>query len=296
MQISNKEKNWLIIGGGLSLSTSLLLIVFFDFEPSYIKSRFESTDTLFIRFFLVPIVIAPVFEEILFRGFLSKSKPVRIVFFLTGLITLFLFEFKLIIISLAILTYLLYLAFLYRGNSFFLDFVILLSAVVFASMHYSPEGIFSPQDFPFFLVQFGAALMFSWLIHNGSIFIGMLGHAIWNLIGTLVVLLGLQFVNQEIAKADYGESTIIYNRVPIFSSNISSYKREDQELTAKNMSLVDIINLLDKRYLDTFNIVSPFMRYDIQISSKDTVSKTEFDHRTIQLMEGEDLIFRGDSQ
>jgi L-cysteine desulfidase len=88
---------------------------------------------------------------------------------------------------------------------------------------------------------------------------------------------------------------MVYEKVPIFYSSVSSYKIEEQELVAKNMTVFDVIKFMDERYLDTFNITTPYMKYNIQISLKGNQGSSEVNSNAIRLLEKEKLIIKRDS-
>ena len=295
MQVTVKKKNWIIVSGVLILLTSLFLTVYFDLTLPYSKSRFESTGTFFVKFFIAPLLIAPVIEELLFRGFLSRSKVVRALFLILGVGALFFFNFHWVLVSLILLTYVVYLSYYYTKIEWLLDVAILLSAFVFGSVHYSAEELNFLQTLPFFLVQFSAGLILSWVIYTKNFLSGVISHAVWNLIIVGISLYGLQFVDTTASKAAYGQSILVYEKVPIFHSSVSSFKIEDQELIAKNMTVFDVVKYMDERYLDTFNITTPYMKYDIHISLKGTPGTSDFNSNAMRLLEQEKLLIKRDS-
>ena len=295
MQVTVEKKNWIIVSGVLILLTSLFLTVYFDLTLPYSKSRFESTGTFFVKFFIAPLLIAPVIEELLFRGFLSRSKVVRALFLILGVGALFFFNFHWVLVSLILLTYVVYLSYYYTKIEWLLDVAILLSAFVFGSVHYSAEELNFLQTLPFFLVQFSAGLILSWVIYTKNFLSGVISHAVWNLIIVGISLYGLQFVDTTASKAAYGQSILVYEKVPIFHSSVSSFKIEDQELIAKNMTVFDVVKYMDERYLDTFNITTPYMKYDIHISLKGTPGTSDFNSNAMRLLEQEKLLIKRDS-
>jgi hypothetical protein len=115
------------------------------------------------------------------------------------------------------------------------------------------------------------------------------------LIIVLISLYGLQFVDTTASKAAYGQSSMVYEKVPIFHSSVSSFKIEDQELIAKNMTVFDVVKYMDERYLDTFNITTPYMKYDIHISSKGNPGASDFNSNAMRLLEQEKLLIKRDS-
>ena len=295
MQVTVEKKNWMIVSGVLILLTSLFLTLYFDLTLPYSKSRFESTGTFFVKFFIAPILIAPVIEELLFRGFLSRSKVVRALFLILGIGALFFFNFHWVLVILILLTYVVYLSYFYTKIEWLLDVAILLSAFIFGSVHYSAEELNFLHTLPFFFIQFSAGLILSWVIYTKNFLAGVISHAVWNLIIVGISLYGLQFVDITTSKATYGETSMVYKKVPIFHSSVSSFKIEEQELVAKNMTVFDVIKFMDERYLDTFNITTPYMKYDIQISLKGNQGSSEFDSNAIRLLEKEKLIIKRDS-
>lgn len=295
MQVTVEKKNWMIVSGVLILLTSLFLTLYFDLTLPYSKSRFESTGTFFVKFFIAPILIAPVIEELLFRGFLSRSKVVRALFLILGIGALFFFNFHWVLVILILLTYVVYLSYFYTKIEWLLDVAILLSAFIFGSVHYSVEELNFLQTLPFFLVQFSGGLILGWIIYNKNFLTGVITHAIWNLIIVMISLYGLQFVDTTASKAAYGQSILVYEKVPIFHSSVSSFKIEEQELVAKNMTVFDVVKYMDERYLDSFNITTPYMKYDIQISLKSIQGSSDFNSNAIRLLEKEKLIIKRDS-
>lgn len=295
MQVIGDKKNWMIVSGVLLLFSSLFVILYFDLTLPYSKSRFESTGTFFVKFFIAPLLIAPVIEELLFRGFLSRSKVVNALFLLLGVGALFFFNFHWVLVILILLTYVVYLSYFYTKIEWLLDVAILLSALVFGSVHYSAEELNFLQTLPFFLVQFSGGLILSWVIYTKNFLSGVISHAVWNLIIVGISLYGLQFVDTTTSKTAYGESSMVYKKVPIFYSSVSSYKIEDQELIAKNMTVFDVIKYMDERYLDTFNITTPYMKYDIHISLEGISGANDFNSNAMRLLEQEKLLIKRDS-
>lgn len=295
MQVIVDKKNWMIVSGVLILLTSLFFTLFFDLTLPYSKSRFETTGTFFVKFFIAPLLIAPVIEELLFRGFLSRSKVVRALFLILGVGALFYFNFHWFLVILILLTYVVYLSYYYTKIEWLLDVAILLSAFVFGSVHYSAEELIFLQTLPFFLVQFSGGLILGWIIYTKNFLTGVITHAFWNLIIVGISLYGLQFVDTTASKTAYGESSMVYEKVPIFHSSVSSFKIEDQELIVKNMTVFDVVKYMDERYLDTFNITTPYMKYDIHISIKGTPGTSDFNSNAMRLLEQEKLLIKRDS-
>lgn len=295
MQVIGEKKNWMIVSGVLLLFSSLFVILYFDLTLPYSKSRFESTGTFFVKFFIAPLLIAPVIEELLFRGFLSRSKVVNALFLLLGVGALFFFNFHWVLVLLILLTYALYLTYHYTNIESLLNVSILLSAIVFGSVHYSVEELNFLHTLPFFFVQFSGGLILSWVIYTKNFISGVISHAVWNLIIVGISLYGLQFVDTTTSKTAYGETSMVYEKVPIFYSSVSSYKIEEQELVAKNMTVFDVIKYMDERYLDTFTITTPYMKYDIQLSLKSIQGSSEFNSNAIRMLEKEKLIIKRDS-
>lgn len=295
MQVIGDKKNWMIVSGVLLLFSSLFVILYFDLTLPYSKSRFESTGTFFVKFFIAPLLIAPVIEELLFRGFLSRSKVVNALFLILGVGALFFFNFHWILVLLILLTYALYLTYHYTNIESLLNVSILLSAIVFGSVHYSVEELNFLHTLPFFFVQFSGGLILSWVIYTKNFISGVISHAVWNLIIVGISLYGLQFVDTTTSKTAYGESSLVYKKVPIFYSSVSSYKIEEHELVAKNMTVFDVVKYMDERYLDTFNITTPYMKYDIHISLKGIPGTSDFNSNAMRLLEQEKLLIKRDS-
>jgi len=290
-----KNKNWLIIIGGVMLPISLFITIILDLNPPYKNAQTDSSLPFLFKMFLVPLLFAPILEEIIFRGFLSKSKFIKLLFFIMGFFSIFLFNLNEIVFFFVLFLYILYAAFIYTKNHHLLNLLILLSSFVFATFHFSMEELVSLQTFPFLIGKFSLALILSWIVYNKSIFAGIIGHAAWNLIVILFFLHSLQFVDKKQVLSNLGESFITYEKVPIFSSKVSTYKIEEKQLIVKNMTIDDIIKYMDKNYLDTFDTTVPFMRYNIHVSMKSVNDKEKLNSIVIRLLEKENMIIRRDS-
>ena len=216
-------------------------------------------------------------------------------FLILGVGALFFFNFHWILVLLVLLTYALYLTYHYTNIESLLNVSILLSAIVFGSVHYSVEELNFLHTLPFFFVQFSGGLILSWVIYTKNFISGVISHAVWNLIIVGISLYGLQFVDTTTSKTANGESSLVYKKVPIFYSSVSSYKIEEHELVAKNMTVFDVVKYMDERYLDTFNITTPYMKYDIHISLKGTPGTSDFNSNAMRLLEQEKLLIKRDS-
>jgi len=99
-------------------------------------------------------------------------------FLILGVGALFFFNFHWVLVTVILLTYVVYLSYFYTKIEWLLDVTILLSAIVFGSVHYSAEELNFLQTLPFFLVQFSGGLILSWVIYTKNFLAGVISHAV----------------------------------------------------------------------------------------------------------------------
>lgn len=292
MQIKN-TKNWLLISGGLLLSTSLFIIFLVGLKAPYKDPTYGGFSSKIIDFFILPLIVAPIFEEIAFRGFLVKNKVIHVLFLILSIIISFLAGFSIYLFFILILIYLLYVLNRIYKKNWLLTLLILLSAYQFSIMHYNFDLIFSFRIIPFLLVQFSAGLILSWLIINKSMITAIIFHSSWNLIIISIMLFGLQFVNSNAQYLEFNGYVMEWSRKPIFNSNIASYKSEECKIIVKNMSISELLILFDRKNLGSYTIAEPLVKYNLTFYKLDARSCEM--NNLIKALENEQLIFKSDS-
>jgi membrane protease YdiL (CAAX protease family) len=264
-----KNRNWLIVSGSIILSLTILYLIFFKVMPPLDWSGPSSFSSFYVVAFVLPVLIAPIFEEVRFRGFLTNSKVLQGLFLLLTPLSLVLTGWNTPVFILMLILYSLFFIHKYSDLPWVLDLLLIVSALFF-SLHHLPKAVnFSWPWLPFLAISFSAALIFSWIIINKSFWWAVLFHGSWNLILGIIFLFGLQFVSEDLKTIEADNYKLEWKRVPFLDSNTGSYKPQGNTLFINNMNLQDILGIIDPSLLDSFVVAEPFMKYEMMFETQD---------------------------
>ncbi|WP_169712702.1 CPBP family intramembrane glutamic endopeptidase [Algoriphagus faecimaris] len=262
------KKNWLIVSGSALLSLAILYLIIFKVMPPLDRSQPGSFTNFYFVTFILPVLVAPILEEIRFRGFLTNNKVLQALFLFLTPLGLILSGWNTFIFFLMVMVYSLFFIYKYLGHNWILDILIIVSALYFSTHHLSLEASLTRSWLPFLAISFSLGLILSWLIINKSIWWAMLFHGAWNLLMAIIILLSLQFVSDDLHIVEGDGFKLEWKRVPFLESNVSSYSPEGDELQITNMNLQDILGIVNPSLLDSFAISEPFMKYEIKLESE----------------------------
>lgn len=271
--LTNYRHNWILVSAISCGVVFSLISLFFDTKSS--TSHVGVFDRLpILLVIVVGVVVAPVLEELSFRGFFSNSNRLRIIAligFLFYIVLSFYSKYSIgfAVLALVLALVLIMLYYKYRSSVVFILFVIF-NAIVFGLIHYSIED-FSKPGFQFVLVQIGGALLLTWITMNKGLFFSMLFHGLWNLGALSIFVYSLQFVPKEINIIEKNSIKIVYQQVPIMDSNTVSVTNTADGLTAKNVTIQTFLDLgiTDNSLKSAYSSIIPMARYDITVEFKD---------------------------
>lgn len=218
--------------------------------------------------FILPVLIAPILEEIRYRGFLTNNKTLQVLFLLLTPLGLIVSGWNTLIFLLMVMIYSLFFIHKIYRHDWILDILLIVSALYFSIHHLPSEVNLTRSWLPFLAISFSIGLILSWIVINKSIWWGMLFHGVWNLLIGVIILLGLQFVSDDLQIAEGDDYKLEWKRVPFLESNVSSYRREGNELQISNMNLQDILGVVNPSLMDSFAISEPFMKYKMSLESE----------------------------
>ncbi|MCS5491503.1 CPBP family glutamic-type intramembrane protease [Algoriphagus limi] len=218
--------------------------------------------------FTLPVLIAPILEEIRFRGFLTNNKVLQSLFLLLTPLGLIITGWNTLVFFLMVMLYCLFFIYKRYGQDWILDLLLIVSSLYFSIHHLPSQANLTRYWLPFLAISFSLGLILSWIIINKSIWWAMLFHGAWNLLGGIIFLLGLQFVSEELHIVDGDGYKIEWKRVPFLKSNEGSFSPEGNELQITNMNIQDILGIVNPSLLDSFAISEPFMKYEIKLESE----------------------------
>ncbi|TDK46555.1 CPBP family intramembrane glutamic endopeptidase [Algoriphagus formosus] len=284
------KKNWLLVSGSALLSLTILYLIAFKITPPLDRSQPGSFSNFYFVAFTLPVLVAPIIEEIGFRGFLTNNKVLQALFLLLPPLIFILSGWNTLIFLLLVMVYSLFFIYKRYGQDLILDMLLIASALCFSIHHLPSEASLTRSWLPFLSISFSLGLILSWIIINKSIWWAMLFHGAWNLLMAIIILLSLQFVSDDLHIVEGEDFKLEWRRVPFFESKVSSYSPEGDELQITNMNIQDILGIVNPSLLDSFAISEPFMKYDIELKSNGGYEIVKRD--LIQALESDSLLVR----
>lgn len=266
MVSETKKENWLLKVGGLGLCLSLLLFLFLGLNHEYDSSRNFSTTPLFV-FIFGALIIAPLLEELAFRGVFTKKRRLKILSFSLILI-FFLINLTNVLVYIPFLVYLFALV---KRKFFDGKLLFISSAIFFSLLHYRYDDIYSINTFYQPLAQFSLALVLTWVVLNYNLKNAILIHFSWNFLFILLTVYGLQYPDKskKSLKSDkmdmYWEKTSLVNNV---NSRLEYNESEIKVYDLEARKVFSIIALKYGMYKDTIiKQKEPYVKYNITFRS-----------------------------
>jgi len=292
-------KNWLLKLGIVSFALLILLqVVFAALEIDYppISRDMLGEDLSFGWFVILGVIVAPLFEEIAFRGFFTSKRWLRITSFVVLLVFIGLsFSY----FSLALL--LLYILSVYlndRSDKKRINLLLVMNAVLFAGIHYTANDFITSLGVVAIFAQFGMGLILLWITINFGLIKAMLFHAFYN--GLLIALLfmALQYPSPEKHTSESEHLTLEYQEIPYTKSTEGSFTKKDSKdtLYITNMRLNKASRLLietsklpegDEPWVESV----PFMKYDLKVYTNNKKEVHTYSEELYQLLKQEELIY-----
>lgn len=292
-KLANYRHNWILALAIGLVAAFGLMVLFLDVKPPMGRvNQFDSIPILALLIF--GSVIAPILEELSFRGFFSSSNKLKLAAFIGFLAYTSLILFSKYSIGLAVANALIFLVLItlytkFKSNIIFVLFVIS-NAVVFGLIHYSAED-FANHSYPFVLVQTVLGLFLTWITINSRLSIAMIFHGAWNLIAFSSMLVSLQFVSEEVQVFEKDNVKITYKLVPVLDSSTTTITNEYDKVIGKNVTIKTLLDLalIEPNLKGKYSSVVPMARYDFTIEFKD--GKQNF-KPVFELLSKEEMIIR----
>ncbi|MDT0294637.1 CPBP family intramembrane glutamic endopeptidase [Mesonia ostreae] len=292
-------KNWLLQLGIASFALLIALQILFaslgiDYPPI---SRDMLGEGLSFGFFVIlGVIIAPLFEEVAFRGFFTAQRWLRITSFIVLLVFVGLsFSY----FSLALL--LLYILSVYlndRSGKKRINLLLVMNAVLFAGIHYTANDFITSLGVVSILAQFGMGLILLWITINFGLIKAMLFHAFYNGLLIIILFMALEYPSPEKHTVESEHLTLEYKEVPYTKSNKSSFTRKDTKdtLYVSNMRLNKASRLLLKTSAlpeeeEPWVESVPFMKYDLKVYTNNKEEVHTYRKELYQLLKKEELIY-----
>lgn len=267
------KKKWLLKTAGLSACLFLILYLFID--QDHLADNFYNFSQLPIWSFILGVVfLAPIIEEVFFRGFFSNKKYLKIIS-LIGLPLLLIIEaFNTVTVGLFIIFIILILLHFKKATDQIFNLVIILNALLFSLSHFPLNNFYNIFTNYYILLYFSVGLFLIWIILNYGILKSILFHLIWNFIVVASLMFSLQFPNSDLQHFENEFIKVKWNAVPRFNQNTTQLGFESSSVMAKQIEarrlyLIVNANLNIKSEGEVLQFV-PYKKYDFSITIKDT--------------------------
>lgn len=170
--------------------------------PPLDRSQPGSFTNFYFVVFTLPVLVAPIIEEIRFRGFLTNNKVLQALFLLLTPLGLIVTGWNTLIFLLMVMVYSLFFIYKSYSQDWILDLLLIVSALFFSIHHLPSEASLTMSWLPFLAISFSLGLILSWIVINKSIWRAMLFHGAWNLLMAIIILLSLQLVSEDLHIAE----------------------------------------------------------------------------------------------
>lgn len=283
------KSNWI-------LSTSIFLFLLFCLlmmlfrQEDFNNSRMTIKVSFFVFSFFA-VIIAPIFEEIIFRGIFTTNnylKKTSIVFSVFIGLILFYINYN-IASTIFLLTLILLNFYIYKNTNltFYQEYLLVISnAFLFGFVHYKISDFESINNSIFVLSQISIGFLLIWITKNFGLVKSMIVHSLFNFSLVLLTFFSIQFVDTKTYSKENKNVIIKWNQIPFLSSNKGSVENQEAKIVIKNLDISTAINLTNKSSSLRSNI--PFLKYNITIISK---HKKITDKEIIEALEMSKLIY-----
>lgn len=280
--LNRTKGNWLIYNGGIGLMLFLLFSVFVNFDEFSDSSRMN-INLPFFWFLFFGVLIAPITEELFFRGLFIKHKIKKIVAIIFPIIVFFYANANFDIIYLIILitfSIIISILALKNNNEFNINlyFLIYAHAIIFSIIHYKQSDFSKFATILPMIVQFSIALILAWVTINFGIIKSIAFHISYNFILFIILFLGYQTVETKTHKINNDKYSIYWQKNKILNNENGIVKRDKKELKIKNLTISNATQYLQNndKLKEKLVIKDNFQKYTITIISKsDSLTNNE---------------------
>lgn len=251
-----KENNLLKSGVIIFLSSLICSIIL----PYFIESEFSSRITRFNDFtlihFIAAFTIAPVLEELIFRGIFTGKKIFKSVMYLGALLYIILLQNYFLIPLLAIFIISYYL----NKSKNVPNYVYYINALLFGFMHYELDDLKFLDTWIGVIMTSGMGLVLIWIVLNFGLIYSILLHAFNNFVAVAIIVLGHETSDMTLKKVETEDFTMKYQRVSFFITDGNMQVEDNKFLKAENISISTVYSTicfdkkLDDLYFGKFNI------------------------------------------
>lgn len=206
--------------------------------------------------FIAAFTIAPVLEELIFRGIFTGRKNFKYVMYLGSLLYIVLLQNYYLIPLLAIFI----IAFELNRSKNIPYYVYYINALLFGLMHYEFDDLKLLDTWIGVVMTSGMGLVLIWMVLNFGLIYSILLHALNNFVAVAIIVLGNETSDMTLKKVETEDFTMKYQRVSFFIKDGNMEVENNKSLKAGNVSISNIHNTLctdeklDDLYFGKFNV------------------------------------------
>lgn len=287
------KENWLLYTFIFFFALGILGFNFLDTSELLYNSRSQESISFFVLLFS-GIVIAPLLEEISFRGvFLKKKSFILISLLFTSFYVVLSYEnyYSIIIFLLYMCCFLLYR---YYKSAPLFKILCVLNALLFGAVHYVMNDFASIEKGFIILFQISIGFLLIWITLNYSLLRSIIVHAIYNSIALGFLVIGLQFPETKINYYQDKNIIVEWQRVPVFESMKANYSASSKYIKSQNTTitrLYELSALMDtKSKKSTIIPIEPYMKYNFEITIKKNTKDSDLEKSLYSFLTKQKLI------
>lgn len=291
MKYLQRYKDVFLLKSGVVVFCCTLIIfsIILIFDDSKFNDLSRSVVSInFFAFALTLLVIAPIFEEIIFRGAFLKQKIFTFISFLGILVYIIVTNNYYLILLLLITIYLFAKGLKFTKTFYFTN------AILFSLVHYQINDFNTFYHIIPMFFQFSLGLVLTWVVLNFNLLKSIIIHFCFNLIIVLVMIVPLQFPDQNKHIQKHNGFVIEWQKVPLINMDkkMILVEQNGDYIYADNITIHEFFKLNDLDFKD----ISPnqdylFYKLKINIYQKEK-TELKLDENIIkELLIKTDLVF-----
>ncbi len=259
-----KENKLLYLGTAIFCCTLLVYytLLIYKIDVPFNNDKFNGFNN-FLTIAFSTLIIAPILEELIFRGIFVNEKRYKLFFYIGSVgFCLFTSNYYLIIIPL----FLFVNKFKNKNNNYFL------ATVLFALVHYSLHDFKNIISIIPAFFQFSLGLILLWIAINYGLKKSILAHFLINLSVIFPLFLVLQFPNTD--KNSIKNDIIVFEWQKTPTIGNTNFVFTPKEITANRLSISDFINIYgDSKENYPINDTLMYYKFNFKIQSSENLDR-----------------------
>lgn len=285
-----KEKNYLIVLASISIILLILLMLFFGKEKVLSGNIKKNISGSFYLFLIISLIIAPILEEIAFRGFFIKKKKLYFLslFFFTFILVSSYSHFNLFLLITFVFIYF-YLT--YHKKDIQNKYLMIFNCFIFSIYHYKLDEITNIAQLTPALFQFAFACVTVWFVVNYSIKHSILVHFSVNFIPALIMFFYIQFPSE--IKKEFKDTNVFFEleQIPYFNNQKSFIELSNKKIILQNIEIQKAVSLLGIDETSKYFYPNPYGKFNVKLKTKSD-SKVDIKNEFVKRLMLEDLLIK----